>query len=118
MLGRIDYAKDFTTSLLKAYSGKILVGIGASISASYLAHYFRIENNFKYLFDDDPRKIGLIAPGTNTPVRDLKEVGNTENSLAIILSWQHTEILLTRLREERFTGNVLVPLPFPYIFNL
>jgi hypothetical protein len=92
---------------------KSLYGIGASISTTYLRNQFGLNNLLTKLFDDDKNKIGLFAPGTNLCVEDLSDIPNSPDSAAIILAWQHSDKLLERLRELKYPGQIVLPLPSP-----
>ena len=67
------------------------------------------------LFDDDTNKIGLFAPGTGTCVEALSNIPSSAESVAIILAWQHSEKLIQRLRELKYLGRIILPLPSPLL---
>jgi hypothetical protein len=94
-----------------------IYGIGASISTTYLCNQFGLSDKIDKLFDDDVNKIGRFSPGSGIQVNALKDIPSGNSSLAIILAWQHSEKLLSRLKEEGFSGKVLIPLPFPQILE-
>jgi SAM-dependent methyltransferase len=94
------------------------VGIGASISTTHLLSQFGIGNRVSRLFDDDPRKIGRFSPGFGIEVSDLGTLGLAEQDRAFILSWQHTDALLRRVYEVGYRGQVVVPLPRPYVASV
>ena len=93
-----------------------VLGIGASISSTSLISEFGLSHRIKMIYDDDVRKQGKYSPGTGIPVCPLNEILDfTERSVIIILSWQHTNRFIERLKEIGFSGFVIVPLPFPRI---
>jgi hypothetical protein len=94
-----------------------IYGIGASISTTYLCNQFNLSDKIDKLFDDDVNKIGRFSPGSGLQVNALKDLPTGNSSLAIILAWQHSEKLLSRLKEVGFSGKVLTPLPFPQILE-
>ena len=91
--------------------GKVL-GIGASISTTYLANYFGISGIISNLFDDDETKWNLYSPGSGVEVLPMNTISQQENKTAVLLAWQHTNRILERLKESRFQGTLLVPLPY------
>ena len=92
---------------------KYLNGIGASISTTYFCNQFSISEKLFALFDDDVNKIGRFSPGAGLEVFPLSALPSGGKYLTIVLAWQHTDKLLSRLKEINFTGRVLVPLPSP-----
>ncbi|MBU6147604.1 MAG: methyltransferase domain-containing protein [Actinomycetales bacterium] len=94
-------------------------GIGASISTTHLLAQFGLTDRISVLLDDDPRKVGLFAPGSGLPVAPLEAVVDPPHAdTVIILSWQVTNILMSRLREVGFTGRVVLPLPTPTVVTI
>jgi len=105
--------------LVEGLTDRPMPGIGASISTTHLLRQFALGGFISALYDDDPRKAGLHAPGSGLPVRPLANVvEDATGSLVILLSWQVTEILLERLREVGYRGRVLIPLPEPTVITL
>jgi hypothetical protein len=103
--------------ILKSLQSKDIYGIGASISTTYLCNQFGINNNVEKLFDDDVNKIGRFAPGSGKAVQALADIPKKEDSVALILAWQHSEKLIQRLREVEYPGRILTPLPNPKLFS-
>lgn len=106
--------------ILQTYSklGFELMGIGASMSTTYFLTQLRYPDLKIVLYDDDERKINKYSPKFGFPVRkleQLKDFISNNNNLAILFAWQHTNKLLSRLKEEKFKGIVLIPLPEPRI---
>lgn len=99
--------------MLQRVKTKDLYGIGASISTTYLCNQFGLNSMITKIFDDDVKKIGLFAPGTGKCVEALSCLPNTSESVAIILAWQHSEKLIQRLKELKYRGHVILPLPNP-----
>lgn len=109
---RVLEVKSKINSELEKVGSKIL-GIGASISTSYLVNEFSISNHIAYLVDDDTSKIGKFSPYYGLEVLSFEDSQLKDYNLALILAWQHTNVLLNRLRDIRFKGRVLIPLPEP-----
>ncbi len=115
---RIDVALQEVHQLLGVAPVSAVAGVGASISTTHLLHQFRIGGNVTRLFDDNANKIGRFSPGFGIEVSPLKDLGRGEWPLALLLAWQHSEVLLNRMQNVGFTGSVIVPLPNPHIVHL
>jgi hypothetical protein len=87
------------------------LGIGASISTSYLINYFDIFQYIDCLVDDDRRKCGTYSPKYGIPVKSFDGLNTIENPTAIILAWQHSNLLINRLENSGFKGKIIIPLP-------
>jgi hypothetical protein len=95
---------------LSALDTKVL-GIGASISTSYLINQFSLSEFISHLVDDDISKVGKFSPYYGLEVISFSNHLIQQCDTALILAWQHTNVLLNRLRTVGFKGRVLVPLP-------
>lgn len=89
------------------------VVIEASIITSYLINELGIVNNLSFLVDDDKMKIGKFSPHHAIQVFSFDSLKVRESRNAVILAWQHTNVLLRRLKENGLKGSVLVPLSYP-----
>jgi hypothetical protein len=95
-----------------------VAGVGASISTTHLLHQFGIGSRVTRLFDDDANKIGRFSPGLGIEVSSLKDLGRGEWQAGLLLAWQHSDVLLSRMHNVGFAGSVIVPLPNPQVFHL
>jgi len=107
---RIEEQKVKLTNRLSTNKKRYL-GIGASISTSYLVNEFQIANWIEFLVDDDPVKISKFSPRFGIPVLSFNDSRLRTFEYAIILAWQHTDVLIERLVQSGFKGKVLIPLP-------
>lgn len=110
---RIEAAERAVLEILDSETFEVLNGVGASISTTYLCNQFGLSSVISRLYDDDKNKIGKFAPGSGIEVHPLSQLSSKLEELTIILAWQHTEKLLSRLREIEFKGRILIPLPEP-----
>jgi hypothetical protein len=115
---RIQFASEQVNTILAEIPGRVVSGIGASISTTYLCNQFQLADRLSKLYDDDKNKIGRFAPGSGLEVFPLDNVGESTDELLILLAWQHTSKLLSRLKECQFQGDVLVPLPTPKLIKV
>ncbi len=110
---RIEESVTLVKQILESQDFEYLNGVGASISTTYFSNQFSISQKLFALFDDDVNKIGRFSPGAGLEVFPLSALPSGGKYLTIVLAWQHTDKLLSRLKENNFTGRVLVPLPTP-----
>lgn len=118
MFSELEKSRSFMNSFLSTYRKEEVIGIGASISTTYFSNYFDISEKISLLLDDDFMKIGRFSPGSGIQVESLGKAKTYAGKTAIMLAWQHTDRLLTRLREEGFRGLILIPLPRPYVLRI
>lgn len=87
-------------------------GIGAGTSTAYLLSHLdqNLLSYFEKIYDDDQRKIGRYISHFGIPIEDLLKLTNAE-SIVILLSWQHTDVITERLKQVGFKGELVVPLP-------
>jgi hypothetical protein len=93
-------------------------GIGASISTTYFLNQFELNSYIDDLFDDDKNKIGKFAPGSGIEVLPLEKISSGPEDLSIILAWQHTNKIISRLKEIKFRGRLIIPLPKPKLIEI
>ena len=91
------------------------LGIGASISTSYLINEFEMAKKISYLVDDDEIKQGKYSPLYALEVIPFNHERVKREGNAIILAWQHSNVLINRLKASDFKGKVLIPLPEPHL---
>jgi hypothetical protein len=114
----IENIKASINNLLSSIDEPNVYGVGASISTTQLCNQCNLSQKIKYIFDDDINKIGRYTPGSGIEVKALSELPNDSNSFLIILAWQHTNRIINRLKEVKFRGKVVIPLPNPRIISL
>ena len=115
---RVQVAAEQVNTILAKNPGRIVSGIGASISTTYLCNQFQLVQRLSKLYDDDKNKIGRFAPGSGLEVFPLDGIGDNSKELLILLAWQHTSKLLSRLQECQFHGEILIPLPTPKLITV
>ena len=97
---------------LQKLNSKNMAGIGASISTTHLMYQFGLSDFVSMLFDDDINKIGRYSPGLGLPVLGINELSAENFETVVILAWQHSGVLLKRLREINAKLRVFIPMPF------
>jgi len=118
MAGNVAHSKLALQNLISSGSSRLVGAVGASISTSHLMNEFEIADKIKVLFDDDPNKIGKYSPFYGIPVHNLERLGEINPEILVILAWQHTIKLLERLRDLKYNGLLVIPLPHFKVFYL
>ena len=116
--GRVEAAGAAVRGMLQQLGGMRIAGVGASISTTHLLHQFSIGHMVARLFDDDRNKTGRYSPGFGIEVSRLDDLGQGDWGIAVLLAWQHSTKLLSRVRETGYRGKVLVPLPRPVLVDV
>lgn len=111
---RVSDAKAKALRLLEG-PDKSWLGIGASISTTYLINHWEIANKISFLIDDDSLKRKRFSPYFAIEVLPFDHENLRKYDNAIILAWQHTNVLLRRLKQCGYKGKVLIPLPDPRV---
>ncbi|CAN1484926.1 AdoMet_MTases domain containing protein [Candidatus Nanopelagicaceae bacterium] len=76
--------------------GHQIVGYGAAIGSTTLILTLDLENEFDFLVDDNPRRVGQYAPGTGINVKSLADVNSAECTV-VILAWRYEDSILPKL---------------------
>jgi hypothetical protein len=118
LASRIESAGVEARELLSSLGAVEVAGVGASISTTHLLHQFKLGTTVQKLYDDDQNKVGRFSPGYGIEVARLSDLPEWSPTAAVILAWQHTDVLITRLRECGFVGPVISPLPRTSSFSL
>lgn len=116
MASNVARSKEALQNLISSNPSRLVCGVGASISTSHLINEFEVADKIKMLFDDDPNKIGKYSPFYGIPVHNLGSLAENNPDILIILAWQHSNKLLERLRDLKFKGLVVIPLPYFKVF--
>lgn len=94
--------------------GNELVGVGAPMKSSTLLNYCGIGVNYlQYITEVNPLKIGTYTPGTHIEVVDERRIFTDEPDVAVILSWNVSDSIISSLREKGYTGSFVIPIPEP-----
>jgi hypothetical protein len=109
---RIEAQKNNLKNFITKHSIDTMTGIGASISTTYLSNYMEIDHLIENLFDDDRRKWQSFAPGSGVQVLPLESIQTARNEFSILLAWQHSNRISSRLKDLKFEGRLIIPLPF------
>lgn len=103
---------------LKA-EGKTIIGYGASAKGNTLLNTTGITTDtLDFIIDNTPFKIGMLAPGSNIPVRSPDALLDEQPDYALILAWTYAKEIAARETEyQQRGGRFIVPLPSPRILE-
>lgn len=90
-----------------------LVGIGATARATTIINYCGLDvDDVSYVCEvAGSDKIGHYIPGTRIPVVDEARLFTEQPSRALLFSWHMADVIVPKLRERGYTGEIIVPLP-------
>jgi SAM-dependent methyltransferase len=92
------------------------VGIGATARATTIINYCGLDvEDIPYVCEvSGSDKIGRYIPGTRIPVVDEDRLFRDQPSNALLFSWHLADLIVPKLRERGYRGDVIVPLPSPH----
>jgi C-methyltransferase C-terminal domain/Methyltransferase domain len=95
------------------HKGKRLIGYGASARSSTMLNYCGIDRHYlDLLADRSPLKHHRYTPGTDILITDPKAAFATHPDMVLLLAWNFQNEILGQIRtEQRWTGEIIVPLP-------
>jgi len=100
----------------KTRSDLVIVGFGASRSASVIMRLIPILGKAYCIFDENQRINGFFYPGSRLRITDDLKVLDSAD-IIINLAWSHAEPIVERLIEQFGGERKLILNPFPYIDN-
>lgn len=105
-----DSLKEFLAAAKK--SKQRVVGIGAPAKGNTLLNFCNLSSaQIEYLVEKSDLKIGLFAPGSRIPVLSETKLFEIQLEYALLLSWNLSEELISKLRQKGFKGKFIIPFP-------
>jgi hypothetical protein len=88
-------------------------GIGATARATTIINYCGMDAKDILCVCEVPGsdKIGHHIPGTRIPVVDEARLIEEQPPLAVLFSWHLADVIVPKLRERGYTGEIILPLP-------
>ena len=101
-------------------TGKKLIGYGASARSSTLLNFCEINHNhLACIADKNPLKHNSYTPGTDVLILSPDEAIKKNPDTIVILAWNFKDEIIDDLKENGFSGNVIIPLPNePYLMEI
>jgi dTDP-4-dehydrorhamnose reductase len=93
--------------------GKKIAGYGASAKSTTFLYEYRLSNKLiDYIIDDSIYKQNFYSPGLHIPIKSIHHLNIAKVDYIIILSWNFTSDIVTKLEPYRKTGlRIIVPFP-------
>jgi hypothetical protein len=90
-------------------------GIGATARATTIINYCGLDVEDIPCVCEVPGsdKLGHYIPGTRIPVVDEARLVEEQPPLAVLFSWHLADVIVPKLRERGYTGEIILPLPSP-----
>lgn len=100
------------TLLLKLRSkNKKVIGYGAAGRANTLLNYCGITADLiEYIVDESPLRYGHFTPGSHIPVIKPSKK-DLQVDYIVILAWNYKDHIIEKLKQLRFKGKFIIPLP-------
>jgi len=108
---RVSREVSRTHQILDSVNARKTLGYGMSHSVTTLLYHFDLLERVSALVDDNESRQGLFSPGGGLPILNPEAALLEEFDTVVILAWQHDDLILKRLTELGWTGNVVQPLP-------
>ena len=107
-----DHRQKFL-KIINKFSGKSLIGYGASARSSTLLNYCGINSKIiPIIADKNPLKYKLFTAGTHILIDSPDNVFKDKPDVVIILAWNFSKEIITMLQQKyNYKGNYIIPLP-------
>lgn len=115
---RINQAGAQTHKLLDEVQGKKILGYGVSHSVTTLIYQIDLLDRVAALTDDNPRRQGKFAPGSGLEVISPQTAIDENFDTVVVMAWQHDRLIKERLRQLKWSGSVIQPLPSAKLISL
>ncbi|HWN96510.1 MAG TPA: class I SAM-dependent methyltransferase [Methylomirabilota bacterium] len=96
-------------------AGKRIAGYGSPAKGNTLLNYCGVRTDFiDYLVDRNPKKQGLLTPGTHIPIFAPARIFETKPDYVLILPWNIKEEVMDQMKSiHDWGGRFVVPIPEP-----
>ncbi len=94
----------------------VVYGVGATTRATPLIHFAHIAKFIDCVVEvKGSEKIGSVMPGTSIPILDEEILFSNQPSHVLLFSWHMADVLIPKLRESGYKGEIIIPLPVPRV---
>jgi len=109
---KVDVVREKIKTWLHENRKHRIVAIGAPARGVVLLNACGITpESVSYVIDDTPLKQGKLTPGTHIEVAGWDRLPREPADRFLLLSWNYRDDLLSRLKQHKAGGRVLVPFP-------
>ena len=107
------HARRFRNDVLKSYNanGK-LFAYGASARSSTLLNYCKLsKDQINFIIDKNPMKQNLYTPGTDIPIRSIKNsIKDIFNKNMVLLAWNFRQEVIKTMRKLGYKKRIILPI--------
>lgn len=106
-----------TKELIEEYTGRTIVGFGASArSSTYLNFCDLSGKNIHGIIDNNPMKQGRYTAGSSIPIMTMEQGLSLDPELLFILAWNFKDEIIHACQDNEYQGEYLIPFPVtPYL---
>jgi len=99
--------------LRRTLNGHEAAGVGATARATTIINYCGLDaEDFSCVYEvPGSEKIGRFIPGTRIPVVSEEDIVADDPRAVVLFSWHLKDVIVPKLRERGFEGEMIVPLP-------
>ncbi len=90
---------------LKKFNEKKIIGYGGSTSTTSLLFYYKIQDYFDLILDDDKRRNNLYSPNSNIKIQKPNISNISQSNIIIILAWRYKKEIIKNLKK-KFSKNL------------
>jgi hypothetical protein len=95
-------------------SGNSIVGISAPARSSTILNFCNIDSTMlDYVAEKSSLKIGKFTPGSHIEVVNDEKLIDEQPDFALLLSWHLSDSIISKIKNDGYTGKIIVPLPEP-----
>lgn len=111
--GKLQREAEVARDAIRASVAAGTVGIGATARATTIINYAGLDvDRMPYVCEvPGSDKIGHYIPGTRIPVVDEYRLFEEQPARALLFSWHLADVIVPKLRERGYKGEIIVPLP-------
>lgn len=104
--------RDSALEAIKAYSGGVVVGYGASARSSTLINYWGLgRDDIVSIADANPLKQGLLSPGSGIPIVAPDEAIGARPDCVLVFAFNFVDEIRDRLVNDGWHGDIIIPFP-------
>lgn len=107
----VNELKNKMVNLIDSYikKNKKIGVLGLPAKATTMLYYFGLEKSIHFIYDDNPLKQGMYAPGSNIMIYPTQDISKHNPDVLIVLAWNFADDLINN--NSNFKGKFIIPLP-------
>lgn len=79
-------------------NNQIIIGYGASATATVLMRLLSIENDLAFIVDDNKQRQGRLSPAGHLPICSISALDKQDTFLCIVLAWRFWDQIVDKLK--------------------